>query len=184
MTVDPAGYSDTDKLKGSKYSKQDDTAIAIVKVHETGWHVLDIVTGRWGIRETSVRILQLARKHRPVCVGIEKGVLKAAIMPYLLDQMRRLSVFFSIREVSHGNQRKFDRIVWALQGRMEHGRITFTDGEYLRKFREQLLDFPSKRTHDDMLDALAYIDQIATTDYRGENWQEDTWEPIDAAAGY
>ncbi|NIM44250.1 MAG: hypothetical protein GTO54_01200 [Nitrososphaeria archaeon] len=68
---------------------------------------------------------------------------------------------------------------------MEHGRISFNKDkkEMVDKFRTQALDFPSPLTHDDMLDALAYIDQIAVTSYIDEPYI-DTWEAQDWDAGY
>jgi phage terminase large subunit-like protein len=103
-------------------------------------------------------------------------------MPYLNDNMRRLNVYPYITELSHGNQKKSDRIVWALQGRMEQGRLTFSPGDYLKKLTEQLLDFPNPLVHDDMIDSLAYIDQIAVTPYE-MNVQSEEWEALDPVSG-
>ena len=184
IAVDPAGFID---LRGrkitSKLSRLDECAIAIVKAGPDGWYVKDIVTGRWDVRETSIQILRTAQKYQPMCVGIEKGSLKNAIMPYLTDQMRRLNTFPNIVELTHGGKKKQERITWALQGRLEHGRVFFNEGEYLKKLIEQALDFPSQLTHDDMLDALAYIDQIAVTSYVDQPWV-DSWSPLDKQAGY
>mgnify|MGYP000551362016 CR=1 FL=1 len=165
MTVDPAGYSDTTNLTKGQTKRLDETAISIVKTGTEGWYVMDIVTGRWDVRETAIKILRLAQVYKPVAVGIEKGALKQALMPYLQDNMRRLNTYPPIQEVSHNNQKKQDRIVWALQGRMEQGRLIFKPGEYLEKVKNQLLDFPNPMTHDDMIDSLAYIDQISHTQY-------------------
>ena len=184
MAVDPAGFIDLNGRKmTSKLARLDECAIAVVKAGPEGWHVTDIVTGRWDVRETSIQILRTAQKYRPVCVGIEKGSLKNAIMPYLTDQMRRLNTFPNVVELTHGGKKKQERITWALQGRLEHGRVSFSKGEYLKKLIEQALDFPSQLTHDDMLDALAYIDQIAVTSYIDQSWI-DTWSPLDQQAGY
>jgi hypothetical protein len=39
-------------------------------------------------------------------------------------------------------------------------------------------------THDDLVDALAYVDQLAKVAYAG-NWEEfDDYEEMDAVAGY
>lgn len=185
IAVDLAGFSDQSKSKGSKYAALDDTAIAVVKADEDyGWHVLDIISGRWDVRKTTVKILWACNRYKPVLLGIEKGVLKNALEPYLHDQMRRIGVFPAIRELRHGNTQKQARIATALQGRLEHGRITFADGEYLDKLKEQALDFPSHMTHDDMLDALSYVDQLITLNYSGEDWMQDTWAPIDEAVGF
>ena len=184
IAVDPAGFIDLSGRKlTSKLSRLDECAIAVVKAGPEGWHVKDIITGRWDVRETSIQILRTAQKYKPMSVGIEKGSLKNAIMPYLTDQMRRLNTFPNVVELTHGGKKKQERITWALQGRLEHGRVSFNKGEYLKKLIEQALDFPSQLTHDDMLDALAYIDQIAVTSYVDQPWV-DTWSPLDQQAGY
>jgi phage terminase large subunit-like protein len=202
IAVDPAGYDDTSALTKGQTKRLDETAIAIVRVGPQGWHVLDVVTGRWGIRETAIRILRECQKYKPVAVGVEKGALKNALMPYLTDNMRRLNVYPPLREVSHGNKKKSDRIVWALQGRMQQGRLTFEPGAYLDQCTDQLLDFPNPMVHDDMIDALAYIDQLATpmydmdiTSYGGSlltsedsrpirtPMLQNEWEPLDEMAG-
>ena len=66
---------------------------------------------------------------------------------------------------------------------MEQGRLTFSEGDYLPKVTDQLLDFPNPLAHDDMIDSLAYIDQIAVTPYDMAISQKDEWEPLDAVAG-
>jgi len=183
IAVDPAGFGDTAKKSKSRLARLDQHAIAIVKVGEYGWHVEDIQVGRWDVRETSIKIIKAYQKYRPMKLGIEGGSLKNAIMPYLSDQMRRLNIYFTPVELTHGGQRKIDRVTWALQGRLEHGRVSFTAGTYLKQLAEQALDFPNPLTHDDMLDALAYIDQIAVTSYIDES-VVDTWEMMDDFAGY
>ena len=185
MTVDPAGYEDVKGIAQGKTKRLDETAISVVEVNEDGWHVFDIITGRWNVRETAVRILRTAQKYKPRMVGIERGALKNALMPYLTDNMKRLNVFPYITELTHGNQKKYDRIVWALQGRMEQGRLSFQEGEYLNKLFEQLLDFPNPLSHDDMIDSLAYIDQIAQVRYdMGEDIGQSSWEPMDTTSGF
>ena len=184
MTVDPAGYEDVKGVAQGKIKSLDETAISVVEVTDEGWHVFDVITGRWNVRETAVRILRTAQKYRPRAVGIERGALKNALMPYLSDNMRRLNVFPYITELTHGNQKKYDRIVWALQGRMEQGRLTFQDGPYLDKLFDQMLDFPNPLAHDDMIDSLAYIDQIAVANYHmGDEIGQSDWEPMDSISG-
>ena len=41
--------------------------------------------------------------------------------------------------------------------------------------------FPAQGVHDDLPDALSYIDQLAITSYFEE--QEDTWLPMDIVSG-
>jgi len=181
MSVDLSGFETIKKRHGKTL---DDTAIAIAEVGQAGWHVRDIVTGRWDVRETAIRILRLAQKYRPRVIGIEKGPLKQAIYPYMVDNMKRLGVFPAIAETTHGSKNKQGRIEWALQGRLEQGRLTFKEGAYLAKFKEQALDFPNPMAHDDMLDALAYIDQVSAVNYMGDDAVQDDYDFLDDVAGY
>ena len=106
-----------------------------------------------------------------------------AIMPYLEDEMRRLNVYPNIVPVTHGGQKKTERIQWALQGRFEKGRITLCEGDWNRRFIEQLLDFPNPMAHDDLIDALAYIDQVAKTNYNTFDYEIEEFEPLDEYIG-
>ena len=98
--------------------------------------------------------------------------------------MRATGRWVVITDVTHGGKKKADRITWALQGRLEHGKIKFNTGEWNRDFEVQLLEFPTKGTHDDMIDALAYIDQVSIADFMGSIDIEEEWEPLDAVSGY
>jgi phage terminase large subunit-like protein len=169
IAVDPAGFAELTGKSTAQINQLDECAIAVVKVGTHGWYVGDIFHGRWDVRETATRILRAAQKYKVMAVGIESGSLKNAIMPFLNDEMTRLSTYPRIVDVSHGSQKKTERIAWALQGRFEHGRIQFREGaEYIPHLESQLLDFPNPLSHDDLLDALAYIDQVAKTDWEPE----------------
>jgi hypothetical protein len=51
------------------------------------------------------------------------------------------------------------------------------------EFVDQLLMFPTSGVHDDLPDALSYIDQLAVTSYNYDD-ADDDYEPIDIIAGY
>jgi len=184
IAVDPAGFASGDGMIKSQLKKLDECAISVVEVSPSGWFVKDIIYGRWGVRETSLQIIHAAKKYQPAAVGIEAGSLKNAIMPYLEDQMRRLNVYPRIEDLRHGGQKKTERIMWALQGRFQNGRITFKDDEpWNKKLVDQLLDFPNPMAHDDLIDSLAYIDQISSAIY-DHGWESDDYEPMDEWSGY
>ncbi len=103
-------------------------------------------------------------------------------LPYLQDLMRRKNYFLSVIDLTHGNKKKTDRIVWALQGRFEHGRISLVRGEWNKQFVDQLLNFPNPQVHDDLIDALAYIDQIGVTEFVGV-LDEEEYEALDDISG-
>jgi len=183
VSVDPAGFEEASKGRGLKSSKLDETAISVVKIVGDEWLVKDIYHGRWGIKETATRILNAAIDCEASSVGIESGALKNAIMPYLEDEMRSKSRWVNITDVTHGGKRKIDRITWSLQGRLEHGKIKLRKADWNSPFISQLMDFPSPLSHDDLIDSLAYIDQVSVADY-ATAIELDEWEPMDAVAGY
>jgi len=183
IAVDLAGFEEVAKQAANSKKRLDQTAIAVVKVTDEGkWFVKEIVYGRWDIRETAATILLKIREYRPLSIGIEKGALKNAVLPYLSDLMRKNNVYSHIVDLTHGNRKKADRIIWSLQGRFEHGRIVLNSEEDWDEFKDQLLMFPSQGVHDDLPDALSYIDQLAVTSYFQDD-QEDEWEPLDIISG-
>ena len=182
IAVDLAGFSEAGK-NTTKTSRLDATAIAVVKANTEGWWVANIIHGRWGVEETARRIFEAVRDYKPIAVGIEKGALKNAVHPYLNDIMKKNQRFFRVEELTHGNKRKIDRVVWALQGRFEHGNITLNKGEWNSKFLDELFQFPNVLVHDDLVDALAYIDQLAKVAY-SIDYEEEDYEFLDKYAGY
>lgn len=182
VTVDLAGF--TKALREAEYKRRDETAIAVVKVHKGGWWVKEIVHGRWDVRETALRIFLACKNVGTGRVGIEKGALSAAVHPYLTDLMRKYSRWLDIYPLTHGNQRKYDRIQWALQGRAEKGEIELAPGPWNARLIDQAVDFPDTRSPDDLLDALAYVDQMAKVTYIDEFEGQQDWLPGDSVAGY
>lgn len=182
IAVDLAGFEEVGK-KRTKNSRLDETAIAVVKVSPDGWYVDNIVHGRWDLNETAAKIFQAVRDYRPISVGIERGIAKQAVMSPLADLQKRYGQFFRVEELTHGNKKKTDRVMWALQGRFENGFITLNKGEWNARFLDQLFQFPDALTHDDLIDALAYIDQLANVAYSYE-FEIDNHEILDVVAGY
>jgi predicted phage terminase large subunit-like protein len=184
IAIDLAGFEEVGK-KRTKSSKLDETAISVVKVGDNGdWHIENIIYGRWTLDETAMKIFQAVRDYQPVSVGIERGIAKQAVMSPLMDLQRKYGKYFRVEELTHGNKKKTDRIMWALQGRFENGIISLNKGEWNARFLDQLFQFPDPLTHDDLVDSLAYIDQMATVPYGIHDFIEDELEILDIVAGY
>jgi len=185
IAIDLAGFQDVSKKKGNT-SRLDQSALSIVWVNEDGWFVEDIIYGRWTLDETADKIFQAVAMYKPLSIGIEKGISKQAVMSPLMDRMKQRNTYFRVEELTHGNQKKTDRIMWALQGRMEHGRITLNKDkkEWREVFLDQLFQFPDPLTHDDLIDSLAYIDQLAKVTYAGNFEELDNFEILDSISGY
>jgi predicted phage terminase large subunit-like protein len=184
IAIDMAGFEEVGK-KRTKNTKLDSTAIAVVKVQDDGnWWIANIITGRWDLNTTAEKILQAVRDYKPVSVGIEKGIARQAVMSPLSDLMRKYQVFFRVDELSHGNKKKTDRIMWSLQGRFENGVISLNKGEWNMKFLDELFQFPNDLVHDDTVDALSYIDQLANVAYGIGDMPQEDYQFLDVVSGY
>ena len=191
LAVDLAGFATPDGKNKSKVVL-DDHALAVVKVHEKGYHVLRIIHGQWDVRETALRIVKAWRDFNCVKMGIEQGMAKNAVQGFVEEYQEHFGSYFQIEQLKHMNNRKEDRIKWALQGRADRGQITLESDQdlppeqkWIGKFLGQAVDFPNPLAHDDLLDAVAYaIDQLAE---QGMGWNVelyDEWQPLDDLAGY
>ena len=184
VAIDLAGFEDVTSISQGKSKRLDSTAITVVKVNEEGWWVAEIVHGRWDLNSTAEEIFDIIEHYQPIAVGIEKGIAKQAVMSPLMDLMKRKQRFFRVEELTHGNKKKTDRIIWALQGRFENGYVTLNKGDWNKEFMDQLFQFPNPLVHDDLIDSLAYIDQLAKVPYHYEEFDFDDFEMLDPMAGY
>ena len=183
IAIDLAGFEELGKKNTTR--NLDSSAIACVFVDNEGhWWVEEIIHGRWTFDQTAEKIFEAVRKYKPVKVGIEKGIAKQAVSSPLQDLMRRRGNFFVIHDMTHGNQKKNDRIAMALQGKFENGWIHLKKGkDWQPTFLDQLYQFPDKLTHDDMIDALSYVDQLSDQGYL-DNYEINDFEIMDDISGW
>jgi predicted phage terminase large subunit-like protein len=180
IAVDPAGFEAV--ADSTKKKHLDNTAIAVVTVTDDGkWWVNKIDYGRFDVRETAVRILMAIRTHKPMQVGVERGSLARALMPYLTDLMRKNGVFVHIEQIQISGSKE-NRITYNLQGLFEHGRVTLNSREDWTQFRKEYVSFPSKKSHDDLIDSLSLVANMVNTSYLKDVVADD-WEPLDEITG-
>ncbi len=193
VAVDLGGFVSMGPRTKQK-ERRDDTAITIAKIHKGGWWVKEIQYGRWDTRETALRIMRAAQACDASRVGIEKGSLMNAVGPYLKDVMAQFGRFKPIEPLTHGNQRKEDRVMSALEGRLQRGRIQLNCSEHtphkdrpewIKVLVNQASDFPSPHSRDDLVDSLSYVDQLGSTVYTTYHADRyDSWEPVDELVGF
>ena len=191
VAVDLGGFTSLPREKAKE--RRDDTAIAVVKIHRLGWWVKEVQYGRWDMRETILRIVRAASGCNAQRVGIEKGALFNAIWPYLREVMAQYGRFQKIEPLTHGNQHKTDRVMASLEGRLQRGRIALNCNPddpmskrpmWVQTLIRQASDFPSPHSHDDLVDAVAYVEQLGQPVF--QTWDPkkyDTWVPVDPIAG-
>ena len=71
-----------------------------------------------------------------------------------------------------------------MQGRFENGQITLNTGDWNIQFLDQLFQFPNPLVHDDLIDSLAYIDQLVIESYHDDDYDDEDYEPLDPTSGY
>jgi hypothetical protein len=183
MAIDPAGFEAV-AAGDNKKKHLDNCAIAVVKVCDDGrWFVKKIEYGRWDVREASTRILKNIKDVRPLMVGIEKGSLMRALLPYLSDQMRKFNQYAHIEPIPTSGSNKVSRITYNLQGMFEHGRITLNERENWDQFKKEYVNFPARGAHDDLLDSLSMVTNLAQTSYARRQDDEEP-EVLDEICGF
>jgi len=160
MTVDPAVSTKEDS---------DFRALVVMAVDSKNqWYVIDISYGRFDSIKLVDEMFRLVSKFRLDDVGIEKGALKSAIEPFMMKEMQKRNKYFNLIPLEHGGKPKESRIRM-LQPRFKAHTIWFPmDAEWLGELESELLAFTmqgSRGLHDDLIDALAYMEQIADAPY-------------------
>lgn len=155
------------------------------------------VEGHWNIEAYKYKmntaqfvelLFTLQQKHHYEKIGIEKTIYLDALKPFIdMEQMKRKTML-PIVELKHGGRSKVLRIRGLLP-RYQYGNIFHIQGR-CDDLVPQLLRFP-KGAEDDILDALAYQDQVAESpfgwsddDFRGDGAKQDrnfdTFSPFGA----
>jgi len=194
VAIDLAGFSDVILAHTAKQKLLDESVIVVAKVIPAkkddldDWWIKTVYKGRWGVKETAKRIVDVLDKVKPMAWGMEQGALYRAVLPQIQDEALRRKIHLTTPDMlRHENRIKTERIVWALQGRLEHGKITFRPGPWIKDVEDQLTQFPSKMVHDDIPDALSYVAQLSQNrifqDF-GDAADEPYWKPQDAAIGF
>ena len=154
MTVD---------LAISQKKTADYTAIMVVGVNKDNhWFILDCSFGRYDPTQTIDEIFKMVGKWSPQKVGVEKVAYQAALSHFLMKEMPRRNMFFTVTQLK-AQRRKEERIA-ALQPRFTAGSVWAPEkaGDWWTELMSEMLAFPNG-IHDDLLDALAYVEQISVT---------------------
>ena len=157
MTVD---------LASSKADSADYSVCCVVGVTPEGmWQVLDCWYGRVTPVEHMDEIFRMVSKWRPQVVGIEKVQYQAAMLAFLEKEMPRRNIFFTVKPLIAATHK--ESRIDVLQPRFAVGGVWFPAGAgWLAEMEGELLAFPAG-AHDDLIDALAYVEQIAAVPVNG-----------------
>lgn len=126
---------------------------------ENHWFVLDMDYGRWKPDEIMDAIFRAASKWRPLEVGWEKVAFQAVIGHLIEKEMPERGIFFRSKGLMAERRKEFR--IEMLAPRFSTGTIWFPrEARFLEELENELLSFPTG-IHDDLIDALAYVEQLA-----------------------
>lgn len=172
MTVDPA-------LSTAKDADQ--TAMVVISVdNQNNWYIRDIFIGRIGPLELIQQLFWMDDKWKPKTIGIETVAFQKALATFIQDETKRMRrqpmpIKLIKPETSRAtglSEPKQYRIE-SLEPRYASGMIFHNkDLKHNMQLEDQLRRFP-KNSLDDIIDALAYMEQIAFPP-RGREMREDS----------
>ncbi len=136
----------------------DATGIIVVSVDkENIWYVQMAERFKGNEQQLITKVFDLYSYWMPRKIGIEQKAFQYTLKPAMDDEMRKRNTFFTIEELRDLGRSKNVRIE-GLSPRFE------TESVYLRREQTDLMDelirFPSA-PHDDLIDALAYMLELA-----------------------
>lgn len=137
----------------------DNTGIVVVGVDpENKWYVL--FAQRFRVTPTQLidRIFTLNKIFQPQVIGIEEVAYQKALLYFLDDEMRRRNVILPVTGIKPPTGKAKSLRILSMVPRFEWGRIFLARG--LGDLEIELMQFP-RGSHDDVIDALAYIEYIA-----------------------
>ena len=166
-------------LAVSQKVNADYSAIVTVGVNSAGhWFVLDVEYGRYDPSTTMDAIFSAVQKWRPLHVGIEMVAYQSALEHFLNKEMPARGIFFRITPLKA--ERKKELRIDAIQPRFVTGTVWFkSQAVWLPEIESELLAYPHG-ARDDVIDALAYIEQMAATprSFAREGRYVEDWNPI------
>lgn len=161
FTLDPASSKETASCF---------RAFVINAVDKDGkWFILDVPYGRWDSAELMDKLFEKVKFWKPLAVGIEKGMYKQVIEPFIYKEMSRRKTFFDIKPIEHAKRgSKLERIKM-LGPRFKAHNIWFPDrADWLAEMETELAGVTKdsfKSMFVDLIDALAMQEQIIEQPY-------------------
>ncbi len=178
----PINYYITADLAVSKEERADYSVFVIAGIDEAkNIQLRRVIRERMDAREIVDTLIMLQRIYSPQVIGIEEMQVSKAIGPFLNEEMIRTGVFINIMKLKHGGKDKIQR-ARSVQARMRANTIYFDkSGDWYNTFEEELCRFP-RDTHDDQVDAFAYlgvmleslIEAPTRIEIEEEEWNERT----------
>jgi predicted phage terminase large subunit-like protein len=156
-TLDPASSTDNKSCYRAIVVNAVDT--------QNNWFIVDVPFGRWDSALLIEKIFDTVTKWELRDFGIEKGIFKQVLEPFIYKEMSQRQVFFNIIPIEHGKRgTKLERIK-LLQPRFKAHTIWFPDNaDWVAEMESELAGVTKdeiKSLYIDLVDALAMQEQVA-----------------------
>jgi predicted phage terminase large subunit-like protein len=150
----------------SQENDADHTAIVVVSVDIFGNYFVR-AANRYRLTPTEIikKIFEVNDFFKPNAIGIEDVAYQKALLYLIHEEMVRENKLIPIKGIRPDSHESKTNRILSLVPRIEWGKVYFNQG--LTDLEDELLTFPRGK-HDDLIDALAYIQQIAFLPTKGE----------------
>jgi len=136
----------------------DFTALVVIKVDEDKkWYV--VAANRYKISPTEIvnLVFKANQVFKPMVIGIEEVAYQKALLYMCAEEMQRRGEVVPVKGIKPDTSKSKSTRILSLVPRFEFGRIYFAQG--LTDLEMELGQFP-RGAHDDLIDSLAYMDEI------------------------
>lgn len=144
----------------SQKKSADKTAIVTIGVDQyNNWFVVNIIWDHMLPNQLMDYIFSNWEQWKPKKIGVEMVAYQKSLQYALVDEMRRRNVFLPIVELK-AERSKEERIRGLIPRYANGAMYHLTQCPHRQSMEDELVRFPKGR-HDDIIDALAYGQQIA-----------------------
>jgi len=149
-------------LAASEAENADDSVILSGKTdHLANMYAVDVAGGQWSPSALAVQVIEMALKHKPLRIMIEKTASSKYFVAYLQVLCRDKGIVLPIDYIPVNNNKDAKQIrISSLDGHLRNKRLRFFAGlPNFDKIVEQFTKFPTGR-HDDYIDTIALMTQV------------------------
>lgn len=156
----------------SEADTADYTGVVIVAVDpQQNWYVLNAFRRRMNPSQLIELLFKIAESYKTQMIGVETVAFQRAILHFAHEEMKRRGKHIPVTGVNLGTDKTKEMRILSLVPRFEMGTILLSQG--LGDFEKEYDTFP-RGSHDDILDALASVENIVTYPIERKTFREPT----------
>lgn len=149
-------YYVTVDLAVSLKDRADYSVFTVAALDDRGiLQIRNVIRERMDGVEIADMFLHLQRTYAPIAFGVEEGMLKQSILPFLKERMLQMGVFPNIFPLKPD----VDKVTRcrSIQGRLRAGGVRFMkEASWYPDLESEMMRFPRDK-HDDQVDTMSYL---------------------------